>query len=269
MHSVEWGPFYWYILHAITFSYDQTNEQNKKDFRDIIRAIGAVLPCGVCRTHFRQQRNRIPITYDNYTAITKWLFKRHQHVNNFLRKSVRPSYAKAEQMYLNRFNIQKVKRFFHYFIISLNRERYPVYKKVFKLFATTWPRKDKRELIQKLVSNHKYKLATKASLLRIWIKNIFIPHIINDKPYVEPEPTPPTDPSTEQETKHVTFDTPLPTDDEIANMKKQLSNKQKTKINIRRQLLRTRHIPTAIRLSRRLNRVKLKIRNLKSKLSAL
>lgn len=273
MHSSVWGPFYWYILHSITFSFDKENEPNKEDFSTIIKKIGTILPCGVCRNHFRQQLNRSPITNANYKEITRWLYNRHHYINGFLRKRKKPSYKKAEEMYYNKFNKNKVIKFFHYFLISLRKDRIAPYRRILSLFATTWPQKDKRELIKTLLSQNEYKKATSVQLLRNWIKNRFYLHIVENVPYKEPEPEPeqPTqiEQSEQSETpRKVTFDTPRITENENNKMREELKRKQKRINGMKQQLRHTFHIPTRVHLIRKINNFTLRVRNLRAKLSA-
>jgi len=287
MHSSIWGASYWYILHSITFAFDKENELNKNDFKHIIVKIGSVLPCSVCRTHFREQINNKSIPITDYNSITKWLFQRHHYVNTFLSKNNKPIYKSAENMYFNQFNIKKVKKFFHYFLISLKRERVIPYKKIMELFATTWPQKNKRELIKTLVTSDEFQKASSVPLLRKWINKTFVKHILNNIPYnlpteptestepTEPtESTEPTEPTEPTESRPVTarsvrFATPEPTEQEIKQMRQKLIQLQKRKKNIKTRLPRIRNVQDKINLGRRFNNINLKIRNLKAKLSAL
>lgn len=271
MHSSVWGGSYWYILHAITFAFDKENELHKENFKNIIVKIGNVLPCGVCRNHFKVQQRRHNIPYTDYHSISRWLYQRHQHVNGFLGKRNNPSYKDTEKMYFNKFNLNVAKRFFKFFMMSLKQSRLNAYRSIFRLFATTWPVKNQRQLIHTLTKTPKFNNAVTVPKLKQWYGSEFRKYIIENKPYPskpEPKPEPKPDQEADQEGK-VRFDTPEQNPEEKKKLKKKLKELNQRKLKVHTRLLTTRNGAARKKLATRVNNIDMKIRNANAKIYAL
>ena len=179
MHSSVWGGSYWFMLHSLSFAYE---EENKQDFKNVILTIGKVLPCSVCRGHFAKLIRKNPIKYNSKEELTKWLFDRHNYLNKLLRKWRKPDYNKVKTMYPSTLNPKKLRRFFNFFSGALKLRRFNNYKKIFTLVATTWPDPTKRQTIAELIAKPEFTKASKPKDLKHWYQLYFKPAIIQDTP---------------------------------------------------------------------------------------
>ena len=293
MHSRVWGGAYWYILHAITFAFNENEneEHNKEHFRTIITKIGTVLPCGVCRNHFRRQIANTPIKYNNQEQITTWLYKRHQYVNSILHKKNRPTFQKVEKTHKS-LNMKIVNEFFHFFIMSLLPNRLNVYKTIFKLFSSTWPNKSKRHIIKDLTSNKQFKQISKPKKLKLWFVNQFTPYILHNKTYIIPSeqnpseqkpseqkpseqkpseqnPNEPEQNMTEPSERQVRFAIEENPDKQQLEQKHNKLKKRENHIKNRIKIALSQNKPKQVQNKiKKLNNIKLKIRNVESKIYA-
>lgn len=91
MVTSVWGPALWHVLHAISFNYpmNPTNQQ-KRDYKKFLLALGKVLPCGSCRDNFPINCNKIGgITNDvleNRDKFSRFIYNLHCSVNKSLGK---------------------------------------------------------------------------------------------------------------------------------------------------------------------------------------
>lgn len=100
-----WGPKAWGFLHACTFVYpDKPSQKDRTHMFNLLNSLGYVLPCTVCRRHFKEMFDETvhgPDSHvlDNRLQLSKWLVDVHNDVN--LRNS-KPqlSYEEVEQMYV-------------------------------------------------------------------------------------------------------------------------------------------------------------------------
>lgn len=85
-----WGPPCWETMHAITFTYPESNpnKQDREHMAQFFYGLADVLPCYTCRTHFNKMldEHRIEKNLDSRDALTRWLVDRHNDVNRRLGK---------------------------------------------------------------------------------------------------------------------------------------------------------------------------------------
>lgn len=176
MHSNMWGGSYWYILHLLSFQTD--NDKRKNQYKNIIMNFQKVLPCSVCRLHFRQLINRHPMDMKNVETISRWVYNRHNYLNKLLQKRVKPSYAKAVDMYTKQgIKLQKVKKFFRLFMISLNKKhRVNPYKNIFTAFAHLWPDENIRESLKSEIDTDEFRGINNMSGLKKWFNKNYKKH---------------------------------------------------------------------------------------------
>ncbi len=279
MHSSVWGGAYWYLLHAITFSFNKEAEHNKQDFKAIIERIGKILPCGVCRGHFARLMKKHKMKIDSHKELTLWLYERHNYLNKLLQKRNRPSYEAVVKHHNNNFNNSKVKKFFRFFLMFLNDDRITHYKTIYKLFKTTWPKKSQRSTIKAILETKTFKTANTSDKLRRWHERLFKKYILNNKPYKMEQKTPPASPTPptdhiqnhtqNPQLKKVTFDVPKLTTSKVIQHREELKTKQQNLIQLKSRLVH-RHLYNAKqqkRMMRRHNNLTLRIKNLKSTLT--
>ena len=88
----EWGPLLWILLHGgiekMGFSSVKSIlEDQRREFITILRYVEAIMPCPLCRNHYREFRTKNPI--DKFPqdpmefkgAARKWLFDLHEEIN--------------------------------------------------------------------------------------------------------------------------------------------------------------------------------------------
>jgi hypothetical protein len=84
-----WGPIIWCTLHVVSLSYpDEPSYSEKRAAKEFFNALGYLLPCPVCRTHFREILQAIPVEnwLDDRKSLTEWVWMAHNRVNQRLGK---------------------------------------------------------------------------------------------------------------------------------------------------------------------------------------
>ena len=79
-----WGPMIWSTLHIISLAYpDDPTYAEKRSAKEFFNALAHLLPCPVCRSHFREILQAAPIDswLDNRVSLTEWVWKAHNAVN--------------------------------------------------------------------------------------------------------------------------------------------------------------------------------------------
>jgi len=98
-----WGPSQWHMLHTISFNYPvHPTEQEKKHYRDYVLSLQYVLPCGACRTNFKNNLKHLPITMKdmaNRETFSKYIYNLHELVNKMLHKKSNLSYCDVRERY--------------------------------------------------------------------------------------------------------------------------------------------------------------------------
>ena len=89
MDARIWGPHAWFFLHSVTFSYpDNPSEKDKRDLYNFFQSVSNILPCTICKNHFRENLEKYPIENFLYNreALVNWLIDIHNIVNRKLGK---------------------------------------------------------------------------------------------------------------------------------------------------------------------------------------
>lgn len=84
-----WGPVFWCTLHIISLAYpDEPTYAEKRSAKDFFNALAHLLPCPVCREHFREVLQGMPIEnwLDNRKSLVEWVWTAHNRVNKSLGK---------------------------------------------------------------------------------------------------------------------------------------------------------------------------------------
>ena len=94
MYNIDpkiWGKHWWNIVHFTTISYPEVPSFNdKKNFENLIYAMGATLPCENCRVHFKKNIIELPLTQEILNSryeLIKWGISLHNLVNKQTNKS--------------------------------------------------------------------------------------------------------------------------------------------------------------------------------------
>lgn len=85
MKSYEWGPFFWYCIHKLTYHYDNKYVDNYIHFFHNLKYI---IPCPICRKEYKKFMNKSPPNNNckNRDGIIKWNYDFHNFVNKYLKK---------------------------------------------------------------------------------------------------------------------------------------------------------------------------------------
>jgi len=77
-----WGNHAWLFLHTITLNYpDIPTKFDKEHYKNFFENLSHVIPCDVCRDHYKQNIRKHPIQLESKESLTKWLHKIHNLVN--------------------------------------------------------------------------------------------------------------------------------------------------------------------------------------------
>ena len=107
----EWGPLLWQMLHAVAEKLGHAPSHTifldqRREMIFVLRDIENVMPCPMCRNHYREWRSKRPIdqlpeTQSEFReAVRRWLFDLHEDVNRsrgfesgLVLEQLRPMYA--------------------------------------------------------------------------------------------------------------------------------------------------------------------------------
>lgn len=93
MGPEEFGPYFWAALHmACLYSAPQLTREEKVQFENFITSYGYVLPCSICRDHFKEVLRENPIEWENLFA---WSVKIHNVVSSTSKKGTTPQMAEG------------------------------------------------------------------------------------------------------------------------------------------------------------------------------
>ena len=86
-----WGPHFWYILHIISFEYPlNPTEYDKRIYHDFYTSLKDVIPCEMCKKHYRNHIHKYPLTphLDTRDTLIKWVIQVHNFVNASIGKPI-------------------------------------------------------------------------------------------------------------------------------------------------------------------------------------
>ncbi len=108
MDQKVWGPHTWFFLHSVTFNYPfkPTNE-DKEHIAHFFKEIEDILPCSVCRRHYKEHLKKKPIQNKDRKVLAYWLIDLHNIVNIQEHKPTM-SYQAVVDMYSNAYKKQIV-----------------------------------------------------------------------------------------------------------------------------------------------------------------
>jgi hypothetical protein len=84
-----WGPFFWHTIHIVAIAYPKNPTYlDKKYAKDFYESLAFLLPCAICREHYKEHLGKHPITtfLDSRTDLIKWTIEVHNSVNKTLEK---------------------------------------------------------------------------------------------------------------------------------------------------------------------------------------
>lgn len=78
----KWGPSGWNFLQSIAFKYPKNPTLTDMAlYRDFYMSAGKVLPCDLCKEHYRRNIKIHPINLRSNKTLTMWINRLHNHVN--------------------------------------------------------------------------------------------------------------------------------------------------------------------------------------------
>lgn len=106
----EWGPLVWQMLHGAAEKLGRASNQSlfldqRREMIFVLRDIESVMPCALCRNHYKEWRTRRPIDQFPETqaefreAVRKWLFDLHEQVNESREISSGITFDQLSMMY--------------------------------------------------------------------------------------------------------------------------------------------------------------------------
>jgi hypothetical protein len=105
MKPAVWGKHVWYSIHFISLEYPLSpSEKDKETYFEFYRNLAKVLPCAVCREHFKKIWKWYPLTTDalqSRESLFAWTVQVHNMVNEDLGKPEMPL-SQARDLYTNR-----------------------------------------------------------------------------------------------------------------------------------------------------------------------
>lgn len=84
-----WGPFFWHTIHIVAIGYPKNpTYTDKKCAKEFYESLAFLLPCSVCREHYKEHLSKNPLTpfLDSRTDLIKWTVSIHNKVNVSLGK---------------------------------------------------------------------------------------------------------------------------------------------------------------------------------------
>ena len=87
---IVWGPFFWHTMHIVALGYAKhPTYTDKKCAKEFYESLTFLIPCSVCREHYKEHFINSPITpfLDSKEDLLKWTIDIHNKVNKLLNKS--------------------------------------------------------------------------------------------------------------------------------------------------------------------------------------
>ena len=110
MEPKNWGKFGWGFIHNVALGYSEDLTYMKKDqYRKFFEAIGDVLPCLDCQTHYKEMLVNNPPVLVNKDTLFKWTVDIHNKVNERLNKKI-ISYDEAYNIWTKSDIIKPIKK---------------------------------------------------------------------------------------------------------------------------------------------------------------
>lgn len=84
-----WGPFFWHTIHIVALGYPKNpNYTEKRAAKEFYEALAFLIPCSVCREHYKEHLKNNPIStfLDTRADLFKWTVMVHNQVNKMLKK---------------------------------------------------------------------------------------------------------------------------------------------------------------------------------------
>ena len=94
-----WGPIFWMTIHLTALGYSNSpSYSEKRAAKEFFEGLQFLLPCPICREHYREHITEKPITpfLDSRKALFSWTVQLHNAVNKKLNK---PEFTETEALH--------------------------------------------------------------------------------------------------------------------------------------------------------------------------
>ena len=91
MNPLVWGPPFWFVMHTVSLNYPvEPSYSDKRTHYDFYYIIRNILPCEMCRQHYRELLKQYPIEpfLDSRESLISWVILIHNQVNLRLGKEM-------------------------------------------------------------------------------------------------------------------------------------------------------------------------------------
>ena len=115
-----WGSHAWLFLHTITLNYpDNPTKFDMDNYKKFFENLGEVIPCEVCKAHYKKNIKMHPIQLESKEALAKWLHHIHNLVNI---KNDKPEYSYDQfiEKYSDLYSTNKNKKYLFILLILLS-----------------------------------------------------------------------------------------------------------------------------------------------------
>lgn len=88
-----WGPIFWNAMHIVSLAYPATpTDADKTGTKAFFESLAIVIPCPVCREHYKEQIREKPIddALNSKGELILWVWEIHNEVNKMLQKPEMP-----------------------------------------------------------------------------------------------------------------------------------------------------------------------------------
>ena len=89
MNQNLWGPQLWFFLHTISFNYPlKPIKEDKEKMVTFLYGLQPVIPCKICRNHFKRNLVESPPRLNNRKNFSEWMIDSHNEVNSRTGKKI-------------------------------------------------------------------------------------------------------------------------------------------------------------------------------------
>ena len=82
-----WGPIFWNAMHIVSLAYPATpTDAEKAGTRAFFESLATVLPCPICREHYKEKIAASPPAVNSKGELIVWVWEIHNEVNKMLQK---------------------------------------------------------------------------------------------------------------------------------------------------------------------------------------
>lgn len=94
-----WGPIFWNAMHIVSLAYPANpTEDEKAGTRAFFESLTTVIPCPMCRTHYKEKITTSPPALGSKGELIVWVWEIHNEVNKMLKKPEMSMEAFLESM---------------------------------------------------------------------------------------------------------------------------------------------------------------------------